>query len=341
MQSPTTPDELDELLSRPTPAVLETLSRHTGDLILPGCGGKIGPTLARMAIRGVRELGQSRRVIAVSRFSSRSTADALRSWGVETHSCDLLDRSAVGRLPDAPLVISLIGQKFGTRESPALTWATNTLAPSYLAERYAGSRIVALSTGCVYPLVDRQSTGAAETDPLTPPGEYANSCVARERIFEYHARRHGTPLILVRLCYAIDLRYGVLLDLAQKIWAGQPIDVGMAATQIIWQGDANARILQCLDHAAVPLVAVNLTGREKLAVRQLAIALASALNRPVTFVGHEAETAWLWNVDLADAWFGPLTVTVSEMIEATADWVRRGGPTLGKPTHFEVRDGTY
>ena len=334
--------ELEDALSRPTPGVLETLRRIPGDVMVLGAGGKMGPTLARMVRRGFDAIGDSsRRVLAVSRFSSVAAARSLQEAGVETIACDLTDRDAIQNLPDAPNVISLVGQKFGTSDAPELTWITNTLVPALVAQRYATSRIVALSTGCVYPLVATDGPGSSENDPLLPPGEYANSCVGRERVFEYYAKRHGTPMVFVRLCYAIDLRYGVLLDLAQRVFHGQPIDLSMGATHVIWQGDANARIIQCLDHTATPPVAVNVTGLERLSICALAARLGQLLGRDAQFEGTEAATAWLWNAQRSYDWFGPPTVPIEEMLQATADWVRHGGETLNLPTHFEVRDGTF
>ncbi len=334
--------ELDDALSAPTAGVLEVLRSVPGDIILLGAGGKIAPTLAIMVRRGLEAIGRaSRRVYAVSRFSSRTAAESLRQAGVETISCDLMDRAAVQRLPDAPNVICLVGQKFGTREAPELTWVTNTLVPAIVAERFAKSRIVALSTGCVYPMVSTDGPGAAEDDPLGPPGEYANSCVGRERVFEHYSRTNATPMVIVRLCYAIDLRYGLLLDLAQQVFQRQPIDVSMGATHVIWQGDANARVIQCLARTAVPPVAINVTGLDRLSIRALAIQLGELLGREVRFTGHEAPTAWMWDARRSYDWFGPPTVSIDEMLKATANWVLRGGETLNRPTHFEVRDGQF
>lgn len=342
MQPLRTVEELEERLSRPTEGVLEALAAAPGDLLVLGAGGKLGPTLARMARRGLDALGDAgRRVLAVSRFSSPRARESLQRCGIETIPCDLTDRAAVAALPDAPNVLFLAGQKFGTQEAPELTWITNTLVPAIVAERFARSRLVVLSTGCVYPLTAVDGPGAAEDDPLDPPGEYAQSCVGRERVFTYFARRHGTPLIFVRLCYAIDLRYGVLLDVAQRVFQGQPVDVGMGAVHVIWQGDANARILQCLTRAALPPAAVNVTGRERLSLRALAQRFGELFGREVLFTGREGATAWVWNADRSYDWFGPPEVSVDEMLLATAEWVQRGGETLHRPTHFEVRDGRF
>lgn len=338
----TTIAELEDSLSQPTPGAIETLQRIAGDVMVLGAGGKMGPTLSRMLRRSLDLMGDtSRRVIAVSRFSSTSAMASLQHAGVETIACDLTNQQQIHNLPVVPNVFYLVGQKFGTHEAPEATWFTNTVVPSLIAERFAGSRIVALSTGCVYPLVSLTDSGSSENDPPGPPGEYANSCVGRERVFEYHARRDQTPMIFVRLCYAIDLRYGVLLDLAQRIVSGQPIDLGMAATHVIWQGDANARIIQCLQHTQIPPIAVNLTGRDRLSIQSLALRLGELLNREVQFRGEPGPSAWLWNSQRSYDWFGPPAVTIDEMLQATADWVRHGGPTLNRPTHFEVSDGKF
>ena len=333
---------LEDELSRPRQGVLEVLREIGGDIIILGAGGKMGPTLARMARRALDEIGHTdRRVIAVSRFSSQTAALALQRHGVETLSCDLLDRRAVESLPVVPNVIYMAGQKFGTSDSPELTWAMNTLPPAFVAERFAASRIVAFSTGCVYPLMPLAGPGAREDAPLTPPGEYANSCVGRERVFEHFSKTQGTPMLLFRLCYAIDLRYGVLSDIARKVAAGAPVDVSMGAVHVIWQGDANARALQCLAHCQSPAAALNVTGIERLSVRDLAQRFGRLLGHAPIFTGREAENAWIWDAARSHELFGPPAVTVDEMIEATARWTREGGATLGKPTHFEVRDGQF
>ena len=307
-----------------------------------GAGGKMGPTLARMVRRGSDEIGhQQRRVIAVSRFSSASAAEALHQHGVETIACDLFDRSAVQALPEAPNIIFMAGQKFGTSEAPELTWVMNTLVPAYIAERFSKSRIVVFSTGCVYPLMPADGPGAKEDAPLTPPGEYANSCVGRERVFEHFAKQNDTRVLFFRLCYAIDLRYGVLLDVAEKVAQGLPVDVTMGAAHVIWQGDANARAIQCLAHTASPPAAVNVTGMERFSIRALAQKFGNRLGRPAIVTGHESPTAWVWDAALSYEWFGPPTVSLDEMIEATAQWIEHGGATIGKPTHFEVHDGKF
>lgn len=333
--------ELEEALSRPTSGVLDTLRTIRGDVLVLGAGGKMGPTLTRMLKRAVDQLGDSRRVFAVSRFSSAGTSEELQKCGVHVISCDLTDRDAVARLPDAPNVIFMTGQKFGTADRPELTWVMNTLVPAIVAERYPQARIVAFSTGCVYSLAPTDGNGSREADALDPPGEYANSCVGRERIFTHFSKTNGTPMLLFRLNYAIDLRYGVLLDVAQKVFQGVPIDVTMGWANVIWQGDANARAIQCLALTATPPAILNVTGHERISIRDLAERFGRLFGRAVTIVGQPAPTAWLSDASRSFELFGPATVTLDEMIAATADWVQRGGPTLGKPTHFESRDGQF
>ena len=338
----TSSEELDEVLSRPTERVLQALRRTAGDVMILGAGGKLGPTLARMVRRGFDLIGnRTAQVIAVSRFKTSKALETLEQTGIKTISCDLLNRDSVQRLPDVRDVLYLVGQKFGTSETPELTWATNCIVPSRVAERFHRSRLVVLSTGCVYPLVEVNGPGATEQMPLTPPGEYANSCVARERIFEYYSRQNQTPMTFVRLCYAIDLRYGVLLDLALNVFHRRPINVEMGSTHVIWQQDANARIIQALEHVSTPPAAVNVTGRDRLSIRALALELGRLLEREVTWTGHETSTAWLWNADRSYEWFGIPDVSIDEMLQATAEWVKAGRETLDRPTHFDVRDGNF
>lgn len=335
-------EQLEDELSRPTAGVLDTLRNIDGDVLILGAGGKMGPTLARMVRRGLDAIGHSqRRVIAVSRFSSSAAAQSLQTHGVETISCDLMNREAVQGLPDAPNVICMAGQKFGTCDAPELTWVMNTLVPAIVAERYAKSRIVVFSTGCVYPLMPANGRGARENDPLTPPGEYANSCVGRERIFTHFAKLHGTRAMMFRLCYAIDLRYGVLLDVAQKVAQGLPVDVTMGSANVIWQGDANARAIQCLSHTSSPPMALNVTGLERVSIRDLAQRFGERLGRPAIITGTESPTAWIWDATRSYELFGHPSVSLEEMIETTADWLQHGGETIGKPTHFEVQDGQF
>jgi nucleoside-diphosphate-sugar epimerase len=333
-------ETLDELLSRPPPGVVEAMKRLFGDILVLGVAGKMGGTLARMARRAVDEVGDSRRVIGVARFSAGGEASFHR-YNIETIRCDLLDEAAVARLPDAPNVVFLAARKFGSTGDEGLTWAMNAVVPAIIARRYAKSRIVALSTGNVYPLVPRDSSGSRETDPPQPIGEYAMSCLAKERIFEYYSRSQGTPVAIVRLNYACDLRYGVLVDIAQKIYHGEAVDLSMGYFNTIWQGDACAMTLRALEHAASPPWIVNVTGPERLSVRHCAEKLGQLIQRPVRFEGQEAETALLSDASIGIATLGPLTMTADELLRHVAHWVMHGGRTLNKPTHFEVRDGRF
>lgn len=334
--------QLEDELSRPTQGVLDTLASLDGDFLVLGAGGKMGPTLSRMVRRGLDVIGQKeRRVIAVSRFSSATVMRGLQQHGVETIACDLMDRAAVSALPDAQNVIFMAGQKFGTSDAPELTWVMNTLVPAIAAERFAKSRIVAFSTGCVYSLVPANGPGSNERDAMSPPGEYANSCVGRERVITHFAKQNGTRTLLFRLCYAIDLRYGVLCDVASSVAQGKPVDVTMAAANVIWQGDANARAIQSLVHTASPPIALNVTGIERVPIRWLAQRFGTLLGREPIFVGHESDTAWLWDAKRSYELFGPPTVSLEEMIEATTAWMQNSGQTLGKPTHFQSIDGRF
>ena len=333
--------ELETALSEPTPGVIAALAALPGDLVILGVAGKMGLTLARMARRALDELGRRDRVIGVARFSSPAGAANLQEHGVETLPCDLLDRAAIQQLPEAPNVIFMAGHKFGSSTSPDLTWASNTVIPMLAAEKFGRARIVAFSTGCVYPLVPVQSGGSREEDELGPPGEYANSCVGRERIFTFFSKQRNLPLTLFRLNYAVEMRYGVLLDVATKVWRGEPVDVTMGHANVIWQRDANALALQCLAHATSPPFVLNVTGPETLSIRELAQRFGRLLGREVRITGSEAPTAWLNNASKAHRLFGLPTATAEQLIEWTADWVKRGGPMLGKPTHFEARDGKF
>jgi nucleoside-diphosphate-sugar epimerase len=336
-----TEDELEENLSRPPASVLEDLARIDGDLLVVGAGGKMGPTLARMARRAFEALGSRHQVVAVARFSEERVQRALTAVGVETVACDLLDRAAVAGLPDAAAVVFMAGAKFGTRDAAAHTWATNCLAAANVAERYVSVPTVVLSTGNVYPLVPVDSGGATELTPPAPIGEYAQSALARERLFEFYAERHRTPTVLFRLNYAVELRYGVLCDVASKVQAGVPVDLHMGYVNCIWQRDANAAALRCLALASVPPTVLNVTGTETLSVRALAERFGERLGRRPVFSGEEEPTALLSNAALAAKRLGPPATAIDTAIDWVADWVRRGGRTLAKPTHFETRDGRF
>lgn len=337
----TSVEHLEDLLSTPTPLVVDVLRQNPGDLIVLGVAGKMGPTLARMAKRASDAAGTRRRVIGVARFSTPEAAADLERYGIEALRCDLLDAEALARLPDAPNVIFMAGRKFGSTGHESLTWAMNVYVPALVAQRYAGSRLVAFSTGNVYGLVPVGRGGSVEADQPQPVGEYAMSCLGRERMFEHFSTTLQTPTALLRLNYATELRYGVLVDLAQRIARGEVIDVTMGHVNVIWQGDANAMALAALAHAAVPPFIVNLAGREELSVRETCEALARAMGVPVRFTGDAARDALLSNGTLGHAHLGAPTVDAAQLIAWTADWVKRGGPSLDKPTHFESRDGGF
>jgi nucleoside-diphosphate-sugar epimerase len=333
--------ELDELLSTPRAETVEALRDSPGDIVVLGAGGKMGPTVARMAARAAAQVGDGRRVFAVSRFSSPGVARTLGCAGIETIACDLLDRDAVALLPDAPNVVFMAGQKFGTASSPATTWAMNTIVPAICADRYRAARIVAFSTGNVYPLTAVAAGGARETDPIGPVGEYAMSALGRERVLEFYSTRDRTPVSIIRLNYAIDLRYGVLADIGLRVWRGARVPVAMGHVNVIWQGDASRIALESLTRAATPPFVVNVTGTETLVVRDIAQAFGRAFGKAARFRGKERRDALLSNTEVMRTSFSPPEIGLETMIEWIADWIRTDGLTLGKPTHFEERAGQF
>lgn len=335
-----TVEELEEALSSPARFVVKALDQVKGDILVLGIGGKMGPSLARMAKRAAEEAGAPRRVIGVSRFHRPGLREGLEADGIETISGDLLDPGFVQGLPDAENVVFMAGRKFGTSADGPATWATNTFLPSLAAARFRGSRILAFSTGNVYPMTPISSEGPREDHPLEPAGEYGWSCLGRERVLEHFSRKNGTPVSLIRLNYAIDLRYGVLVDLARKILGGEPIDLSMGCANVIWQGDANAFALASLPLAASPPSILNVTG-PKVSIRDLALRLGRALGKEPLFQGREEETALLSNGSRAWEIFGPPPTSLGDMIAWTADWLLRGGPTYDLPTHFQSRDGIF
>lgn len=343
-RAPTTEDALDELLSRPRRETVDALRAAHGDVVVLGAGGKMGPTLTRMLARAADLAdadGTRRRIIAVSRWSSPSAAEAVRAHGIETVSCDLLDREQVDRLPDAPNVVFMAGQKFGTSGAPATTWAMNVLLPGHCASRYRDARIVAFSTGNVYSLSAAPGPGARESDTPAPIGEYAMSCLGRERVFEHAADRYGTHVAIVRLNYAIDLRYGVLVDLAMRIQRGQPVSLAMGWVNVVWQGDANRFAIECLAKVSAPPFVINVTGTTPLRVRDLAIELGRRLGREPNFEGTEAPDALLSDTTKLQKYFAPAETSLDTMLDLVADWLANERPILGKPTKFEERHGAF
>jgi nucleoside-diphosphate-sugar epimerase len=333
--------QLEDLLATPNAQDIAMLRRLHGDILILGAGGKMGPSLARRCQRAAEAAGTSTRVIAVSRFSSAAARAELEQAGITTIACDLLQRDEVDQLPDCENVLYLAGRKFGSTERTDLTWASNTMVPAYVAHRYQTSRIVVFSTGNVYPFVTAASGGSIETDALDPRGEYANSCLGRERVFEYFAHEYGTRCLLFRLNYAVDLRYGVLVDIARKVYEGKPIDLTVSNFNVIWQGDANSYALRSLELCDAPPRVLNVTGPEMVSIRRAAAYFAARFNREVNFQATESSAALLNNAALCHTLLGYPEVTLGKLMEMVAHWIEAGGVSLGKPTKFEVTDGRF
>jgi len=327
--------ELEDFMTRPS-AELERDLAGIDEIMVLGIGGKMGPTLARMARRA------GKRVIGVARFSESGLRDKLTAWGIECIACDLLERASLERLPRARNVVFMAGHKFGAAGNPSLTWAMNVGVPFMVAEAFRDSRIVAFSTACVYPYAPITGRGADESVPTTPPpGDYAASCVGREQAFLFGSQRYGTSGRLMRLEYAIDMRYGVLHDVAAKVFAGQPVDISMGHVNVLWQGEANEQALRLLAHCTTPTSPINVSGAEVISVRSLAQEFGKRFGKQPTITGKEAPTAWLVDTAAAQRLLGPPRVPLAAMLDWQADWIARGMPDLGKPTHFETRDGKY
>lgn len=330
-------EELEQFMTQPAPELVRDLENLDGDIMLLGVAGKLGVTLARLAKRACPQ----KRVIGVARFSDPQARHRLEEADVETVTCDLLDRDQVAALEDCENIILMVGRKFGAEGDQPLTWAMNSHVPTLIAERFPKSRIVAFSTACVYAMSEVANGGSVEGDPLTPPGEYANSCIGRERLLEYFSAQHETPGRLIRLSYAIDMRYGVLHDIAQAVLDGTPVSLQMSHVNVIWQGDANRYALQSLVHTTTPTSPLNISGPEIASVREIAIAFGKIFNREPKFSGEPQSKMWLVNTKEQQRLFGQPSVPLEKLIEWTADWVGNRRASLGKPTRFEVADGTY
>jgi hypothetical protein len=339
---PQTDREIELHLSTPTSGAIDAVAVLSGNFMVLGVGGKMGTTTAVMLRRALNAAGRKDAVVTgVSRFSRAEVRSELESFGVRTLSCDLANAVQVAALPTATNVLYLAGHKFGTASTPGLAWVQNTFVPALVAQRFCESRIVVFSTGCVYPFTPVTGPGSNEHDPVAFLGEYASTCVGRERVFSYYSQQFGTPQLMYRLNYAVELRYGVLVDIANKVYHGEAVDATMGWLNCIWQGDACARAIQGLAHTASPPRILNVTGPEKLSVRALAEEFGRRFGRTPVFTGEETQTAWLADANESIKLFGPLEMPVSRMIELIASYVSQGGRLLGKPTYFEVRGGKF
>lgn len=332
---------LEQELLKPSEALISDMQSLEGDIIMLGVAGKMGPSMARLARQAADLSGVKRRIIGVSRFSDPATRADLEDDGVETIAADLLNEDHLAALPDAPNVIYLAGQKFGTTGKEPFTWAMNAYLPGRVAERYRNSKIVAFSTGNVYPFSPVTHGGVAEDQPTGPVGEYGQSCLGRERIFQYFSMRYNIPTLIYRLNYAIDLRYGVLLEIAKSVTEQRPIDLTTGFVNVIWQGDANEIAIRALHHCDVPAKLLNVTGPETVSVKWLGEQFGSLLGKTPEFVNEPQPSALLSNASLAHKLFGYPRVTLRKMIELTAAWLQEGGKTLNKPTHFQERTGKF
>ena len=333
--------QLEEAISTPCPSLVEMMGRLEGDIMILGIAGKMGITLGMAAVKAVRLAGVNKRVIGISRFSNPADQDRLENYGIRTIQCDLLDRKTVAMLPDVPNIIFMAGREFSDDGSPEKTWAINTLVPSNVAEHFRESRIVVYSSGWVYEMVPITSRGSRETDQPGPVGEYSHSILARERIFEYYSLTNKTPVCLMRLNYAIDLRYGALRDIADSVYGGQPVDVTMGYLNVIWQGDAINQSLLCLEHCSSPPEIINITGLETLSVREIALEFGRLFGLEVSITGKEDPRALLSDSTRAAALFGKPAVSVEQMMHWTAEWIKSGGPSLNQPSHFQTGDGRF
>jgi len=332
---------LDDLLSIPRQELIDMMRNLDGDIMILGIAGKMGVTLGRLAQKAVEKAGVSKKIYGVARFTNEESRRNLEKWGIETIKCDLLNPDAVAKLPEVTNIIYMAGKKFGTDGSEELTWAMNTVAPAYIAQHFKNSRIVVFSTGCVYPLVPVESSGCTESVVPAPIGEYSQSCLGRERIFGHFAKQNGTRVLLYRLNYAIDLRYGVLFDIASRIWADQPVSASVQHFNVIWQGDANNYALLSLGLCDNPVEILNVTGPEIISVKHIAEEFGRIFNKKVEYCGVPGELSYLNNASKLFKLFGYPEVSLNKMLQWQADWIMNGGKSLGKPTHFEVNNGRF
>lgn len=326
---------------KPSEALIADVARLDGDIIILGVGGKMGPALARLAKQAVDAAGVKKEVIGVARFSEPGLQNELELQGIKTYAVDLLEDKQLQELPAIQNVLYLAGTKFGTTGKESFTWAMNSYLPGRVAEKYKDSRIVVFSTGNVYPLMPVQSGGATEKQLPEPIGEYAQSCLGRERVFQYFSSKNDTPTLIYRLNYANDVTYGVLLDIAKAVKEQRPIDLRMGYVNVIWQGEANELAIRCLHHCTSPATILNITGPETLSVKSIALEFGSLFRTTPIFVNNEQATALLSNATESYRQFGPPKVSLNQMMEVLAGWIEAGGKTLNKPTHFQEREGKF
>jgi nucleoside-diphosphate-sugar epimerase len=334
-------NELYQQMLQPSKFLLNDLTKLEGDIIILGAGGKMGPALAKLAKHAIDVAGLNKSVIAVSRFSEAGLQEELESCGVETIAADLLDDAQLQRLPEVKNVLYLAGTKFGTKDKESFTWAMNSYLPGRVAEKYKNSRIVVFSTGNVYPFTDVSSGGATEKQTPLPIGEYAQSCLGRERIFQYFSSKYNTPILIYRLNYANDVTYGVLLEIAKSVRDEKPINLSMGYVNVIWQNDANEIAIRCLLHCTSPAKILNVTGMETMSVRRLAEDFGVLFDKRPKFEHKEEPTALLSSASEAVKMFGPPSVTLTKMMTVIASWLKEGGKVLNKPTHFQEREGQF
>lgn len=334
-------EKLDAFLSVPHEGVVEMMKRLPGDIMILGIAGKMGVTMGMQAVEAIKAAGVDKKVYGVARFSNPEEKTKLEKAGVITIACDLSDREQVNQLPKIPNIIFMAGRKFGTGGSEELTWAMNVLVPALVAEHFKESRIVAFSTGCVYPLMSVKEGGCSEEVPPAPVGEYSQSCLGRERIFEYYSKKNGTKVLLFRLNYSVDLRYGVLHDIGRSIWAGEPVNNTVGYFNVIWQGDANAAALRSLELADSPCAILNVTGPETATVEKAAKIMGEVMGKEVKFAGTPGDLNYLNDSSKMCSLFGYPRMSLDEMIRLQAKWIADGGISIGKPTHFEVNNGKF
>lgn len=333
--------ELEDRLSTPSDRLIQDIKKIEGDILILGVGGKMGPSLAKLASRAFSECGSSQKVIGVSRFSDQQLKGELQDFGIETIEADLLKESELKALPEVRNVIYMIGKKFGTSGNEHLTWAINAYLPGRMAEKFQDSRIVAFSSGNIYPFVSYGSGGATERTEPDPVGEYAQSCLGRERVLEHFSNRHDIPMLMFRLNYAVEMRYGNLLEIAKAVYEGDPIDLRNGHMNVIWQGDANEIALRSLLHCSTPPQLLNVTGPETISVRSVAHEFGRILGKEPKFVNEEQSTSLLSNASLSHKLFGYPSVSLNQLVEWTAEWVRTDKKTINKPTHFQERSGKF